>query len=343
MTQLTPDFQISIGGEPFTDYLKALFALDQEAPPRAPANLDISITDNAGGTSDKLELTFARSGFTRPPKAGDKVDVAFGYVETGVVSMGIFTIDKPRSTLAKDGGRQISITATSADMTSKLKEPRNEGYEKRTVKDVVGKIAGRNGLSPVIDGELAAIELPQADQTQESDMHFLSRLARDVGASFKITDGRLIFMTRRSGKVASGAGKISHILAPTDILMASWEGGERAAFGKVQAAWHDKAKAKREIEEVSVGEGDTTKVLKRTYATKVQAKKAAEAEGKDGQAAKETMEVEIVGNPFIRAEHQVELPLLEPEYAGLWIAQKHLHRVGKGTGFRGTLSLERQG
>ncbi|MEL6588283.1 MAG: hypothetical protein AAFQ50_16825, partial [Pseudomonadota bacterium] len=61
-------------------------------------------------------------------------------------------------------------------------------------------------LTAVMD---ANVELPQADQTQESDMHFLSRLARDVGASFKITDGRLIFVARRSGNVASGAGKIS--------------------------------------------------------------------------------------------------------------------------------------
>lgn len=336
----TPILEVSIGGQDYTSYLMSLFALDAAAPRLAPSNLDISITDNAGGEADKLNLTFARRGRSAPPKSGDKVLAALGYKETGVVAMGTFTVDQPSSKLDKSGGRTITITATSADMTGKLKEQRHEGHKERTVEKVVNKIAGRNGLTPTISPALKAIAVPQADQTHESDMHFLSRIAQDLGARFKVVEGRLLFIERRGGVTAGGAPKIAHILGPTDIISAAWTGSERQAHGTVKAGYHDQGAGKRMFAEAK-GEGDTEKVLKKTYATKELAQRAAEEDRKNGQASRDTMEVEIEGNPFIRAEHRLVLPALEVEHAGEWSVETHIHKVTKGSGYTGSLSLER--
>lgn len=334
----TPDFSVSIGGQALTNYLHSLFAADLSAPPQAPPTVSLSHTDNAGGESDKFEITFARSGTSAPPKSGDEVLVKLGYKETGLVDKGKFIVDQPSSNIDKSGGRTITITATSADMTGKLKEPRHEGYEERKVGAVVKKVAGRNSLSPVVSKSLANLPVPQADQTHESDMHFLSRIARDLGANFKVADGKLFFLERRGMKTASGSSLVAYRPAASDIISASWQGGERQSYKSVEAGYHDQAKAKRMVEEA--GSGDPKRTLNRTFATKDQAKKAAEAELKQGNASKDTMEVEMVGNPFLQAEDAFEMPPLEVEYQGKWSVQKVENNYAKD-GYTTSLSLER--
>lgn len=336
--QRTPDFAVSIGGEPLTDYLVSLFALDLAAPPKAPPTISLSVTDNAGGESDKFSLTFARQGVSPPPKSGDEVKVSLGYKETGLVYKGTFFVDRPTTQLDKNGGRSISITATSANMTGKLKEPRHEGHRERKIGDLVKKIAARNNLSPVVSSALASLPAMQADQTHESDMHLLSRLARDTGANFKIADGRLFFLERRGMKTASGTPLIPYTAIATDIISASWEGGEREDFKSVEAGYHDQNQAKRMIE--TIGSGEPKRVLNRTFANQEQARKAAEAEMKQGTASKDRLSIVAVGNPFLKAEDAYTMPPLEVEYAGDWSIQKVEDVIDK-SGYINNIDLER--
>lgn len=335
---MTPDFFISIGGAALTNFLMDLFLQDLRAAPKAPPTMSMSVTDNAGGESDKFNLTFARQGFGSPPKSGDIVVVSLGYKETGLVYKGTFFVDKPSSSLSKDGGRTISITATSADMTSKLKEPRHEGHRERKLGALTKKIAARHELSPVVSSSLSNITVMQGDQTQESDFHFLSRIARDVGANFKISDGRLFMLERRGNKTASGIILSAYEAIATDIISAEWEGGERENFKTVEASWHDQENAKRVIEKA--GSGEPKKTLKRTFQTAEQAKKAAEAELKEGTASKDRLSVTAVGNPLLMAGDAYTMPAIEPEYAGAWSIQNVENTLDKN-GFIDNLSLER--
>lgn len=139
-------------------------------------------------------------------------------------------------------------------------------------------------------------------------------------------------------KTASGSSLVAYSPAASDIISASWQGGERQSYKSVEAGYHDQAKAKRMVEKA--GSGDPKRTLNRTFATKDQAKKAAEAELKQGNASKDTMEIEMVGNPFLQAEDAFEMPSLEVEYQGKWSVQTVVNKYDK-SGYTTSLSLER--
>ncbi|CAG8946909.1 unnamed protein product [Penicillium salamii] len=73
---------------------------------------------------------------------------------------------------------------------------REYNWHNCTVSYVVSAIAGRYNLTPAISTELANLEIDHADQTQESDISFLTRMAEMLGASTTIKNGMLLFFSR---------------------------------------------------------------------------------------------------------------------------------------------------
>ena len=55
-------------------------------------------------------------------------------------------------------------------------------------------IARRNNLTPRVDATLAAIKVAHIDQTNESDVHLLTRLAGQHDAVATMKNGSLLFL-----------------------------------------------------------------------------------------------------------------------------------------------------
>ncbi|MGN6770056.1 MAG: contractile injection system protein, VgrG/Pvc8 family [Rhizobiaceae bacterium] len=91
-------------------------------------------------------------------------------------------------------------------MRDALKQRRARHWDQKTVKDIVSQIASENGLSRVIDDEVAGYTYEWFGQEDESDLHVVERLARRRNALFSVKDGKLIFAKKGSGKSASGKG-----------------------------------------------------------------------------------------------------------------------------------------
>ena len=174
-----PDYLIKYEGKDITADLK--YSL-----------LGISYTDYLGGQSDELQVSFedtdGRWLRTWYPEQGDALSLSVGDQFTGMVSWGSFEIaeieyEHPPST--------VTIKALSTGITRANRTLQPKAYEKTTLDKIVRTIAARLKLS--VTGTVAKIDIERVTQYQESDVEFLTRLAREYGHTFKIVDKTLVF------------------------------------------------------------------------------------------------------------------------------------------------------
>ncbi len=328
---MTPDFKVTVNGQDISSYL-----VNQLERGKL---VSVEVTDNSGKEADSIEIQLVRDGTVPIPPKGSVITCEFGYLETGRRSIGMFHSDQPTTSGSKSGGHMMTISGTSADMSGSLKQQRTESYDKKTVGDIVKTIAGRNGLAPAVAKSIASIKIPHIDQTHESDINFLTRLADDLGISFKPKMGRLLFTERGTAKSASGLSFPAIAFPSAQVLDYSWAGAERENFKSVKATWHDQGKATRQ--NYIAGSGEPQKTLSRTYATQEEAERAAEAYLKDGTASGETASVTLLGNQNVFAESKITLPPIQPELAGAWSVQVARHKLDDG-GYTTPVDLERE-
>ncbi|WP_337118049.1 contractile injection system protein, VgrG/Pvc8 family, partial [Staphylococcus aureus] len=83
----------------------------------------------------------------------------------------------------------LNIRARSADMREGLARKRERSWHEQTLGQIISAIAMEYALQPLIEVALAAIGLPHLDQTAESDLNLLTRLAHDNDAIASVKAG----------------------------------------------------------------------------------------------------------------------------------------------------------
>lgn len=266
--------------------------------------VSLTVTDKEGVSSDTFsaELNDGPPDFLALPRTGAVVDIRLGYRETGVASVGTFTVDKVEAKCLPYG---LSISGKAADLRKgKLKENQERHWDKKKVKDIVSEIAGDAGLSPVVDSEIGDHEYQWIAQMDESPIHFLERMARRHNALFSIKNGKLIFAKKGSGQSASGASTGSVFVTPQRILQGTcqFEANDRTKYKKVVAYYQDRNKAERvEIEADADGEGDSVFRMTEPFADAAEADKAAQSKAKDLERGKGSASVTVVGDTSVIA------------------------------------------
>lgn len=329
----TPDFRVVVGGVDISSYLVSQLERGKL--------VSVEVTDNSGKEADSIEIEIVRDGTIPIPEKGTEITCECGYLKPGRRSIGTFFSDQPRTNGSKSGGHMMTISGTAVDMSGPLKQQRTESYDKMTVGEIVKNIAGRNNLIAAVAKSIASTKIPHIDQTQESDFNFLTRLADDLGVSFKPKEKRLLFTERGTATSASGLSFPAILFPAAQVLDYAWQGAERENFKSVKATWHDQGKATRQS--YIAGSGEPQKTLTRTYPTQEEAERAADAFLKDGTASGETASVTLVGNQNVFAESKITLPLIPeaPELAGSWSVQVARHRLDDG-GYTTPVDLERE-
>ncbi len=141
----------------------------------------LTITDRRGTTTDELTMTLEdHDGRLAIPPRGKILTVALGWEGEALVDRGSFTVDEVEHSGAPD---VLTIRARSADLRKENPAKRCESYHEKTLEEIVATAAGRLGLAPNIASALAGIFIDHIDQTDESDLHFLHRLAERYDAS----------------------------------------------------------------------------------------------------------------------------------------------------------------
>lgn len=307
---ITPDFRIIAEGSDITAAIRR-------------GLLSLSITDEAGFSSDKTEIKLDdRDGKIALPRTGAKLEISLGYKETGLVNMGLYVVDE---VTVESPPQSMVIRAHAADMREALKAPRTRTWGKITLGDLVNSIAGEHSLNPKIADELAAFEIPHLVQTEESDLHLLTRLALAHDAITKPANGFLLFAPKGQAKSVSGTLIAPVFLTSQDIT--SWQAtfAERGKYGAVEGFWHNKQTAQQE--KVKIGDGAPVYTIRHTYDTKEQLEKAAKAKLNQLQRGTGTLNISLPGNPSFMAEGKLTIIGIRSGADGDWSITSVEHQL----------------
>ncbi|MGE4706955.1 phage late control D family protein [Yersinia enterocolitica] len=218
-----PAFDIKIGGKTQTTVNDRLISL--------------TLTDNRGFEADMLELVIDDADQkVALPKRGAQIDIALGWKGEPLVNKGRFTVDEISHTGPPD---QLIVTARSADFRDTFNVKREFSWHDITVGKVVASIASRYDLKAGVSEDLGKIEIDHADQTSESDISFLTRMAEKLGAITTIKNGMLLFM--HPGRAVSQSGKLLPAITITRASgdKHSFRVADRDAYTGVTAYWLD--------------------------------------------------------------------------------------------------------
>lgn len=322
----TPIIRLTADNQPLDDVIMARL-------------ISVSVTDNKSGDADELSLTLDdHDGKLAMPKRGVKLQCWMGYVDAGVHDMGVYTVDS-----VEWGGTPdtISVKAKSADMKGSLKTARSQSYHDKKLGEIASQVATRHELELAMTDYLMNIDVGHIDQTDESDLHLLTRLAWQFGAVVNVKHGKLLIFQPYENKTVSGQ--------PLTLTTLNRTKGDQFKFNiedrqgdvdNVQADYHDQSQAKKITVDTNQN-GKKAKKLKGTFKDKNTATAAANAEQKriEGEQGKFSINCAF-GYPAITTESPIELQGFKPEIDGLkWTVDKATHSYSKNQGLTTQLDL----
>lgn len=307
---MTPDFKIVANREDITEVLRSRL-------------LDLRITDEAGIKSDKVEITLDDSdNLIAWPEHGAELEVFLGYKETGLSRMGLYVVDE----LSHHGPPDtLVIQGKAADMRSSIKAPKTRSWEGFTIGTLVATIAAEHQLTGRIADLFLSTEIDHVDQTEESDLHFLTRLARQYDAVSKPVDGFWVFVPKGQSKAASGQSLPQIDISKTNITQYRFSQTERDKYQSVTAHWDDKENAQRIA--VIVGEGKPNFVMRHAYPTVAEAQRAADAKFSALARGVATLSLTLIGNTSVQAEGTLNILDLRNPIKSPWLIIRAEHQL----------------
>ncbi|EPN8813240.1 phage late control D family protein [Yersinia enterocolitica] len=360
---VTPAFMLTLGGHDITANLSSRL-------------ISLTMTDNRGFEADQLDIELDDSdGLVAMPVRGAVLSLFLGWQGAALISKGQFTVDEIEHRGAPD---ILTIRARSADFRGSLNSRREASYHDTILGAVVKQIAQRNKLVASLARDLAEINIPHIDQSQESDIKFLTRLAERNGAEVSVKAGKLLFLKAGRGVTASGKPIPMMTIERSDGDRHQFTIADRNAYSGVTANWlhtkdpqpkkqqvklqrkakpqhlralqHPKArpttpKAIKPPEERQgeylAGEADNVLALTTVYASKAQAMRAAQAKWDKLQRSVAEFSINLAMG---RADLYPETPITLKGFKSVidqqtWIITKVTHNLGEN-GYTTALALE---
>lgn len=311
---MTPAFQIIAGGIDVTGGINDRL-------------VELTVVDHDGTKADEATIILDDRDFALAvPRKGTILLVFLGYRETGLASMGQFKVNRVQRRFVKDSGAVMEVTAKSADLKEEMKSQRTGQYVGKTVEQIVKEAAGRHGLGAVVSPKLGKLKRTPEYQTEESDLHMLTRLAKDHDAIFKVAGGKVVFLGRDEITLAPV------LLRRGDFTECTVEEDDRADHKKTNAHWHDRGKAKREKASDEGGEGGEF-TLRHPFATKELAEACAKAKKRQLQRAGKTLNGKLPGRTDLMGGTPVVTAIGAELYDGQWNCKTATHRFSKQSGY----------
>lgn len=315
----------------------------------APRLMALIVTDNRGFEADILTMTLDDAdGKIQLPARGNQISVALGWQGEPLTNMGTFTVDQVTHKGTPD---LVTISGRSVDFRGSMNSPKEWSWHDTTLGEVVKDIAWRNALSASVAPELASIKIAHIDQSKETDVGFLTRLAMRNGAEIAVKSGTLIFLV--PGKCVRGGREIPPVtIARSDGDTHEFRIADREVYSGIIARWQDTRTPKEQIKQVKLtrkaGTGDYTAgstenvyILPTTYPSKEEAMQAAEAQWSDTQRNAAAFSITLAQG---RVDISPETPLSVSGFKTIidntpWVVKKVTHGIDD-KGFISKLDLE---
>lgn len=253
--------------------------------------------DAAGIESDQLTLTVDLEGLDGLPSLGGRIGLKVGYLESGMVDKGQFKVTRLTPTLFPF---RLTLVATAApfskDDETGFKQRRTASHGPTTLGTLFRELVLRHGFSPRVAPDVSLIRIEHIDQTNETDMGFLTRLAMKYNVVAKPYDQ--IYVLARSGQTKSLSGQtladvtlsVTHNNRPGDhaFISATLEESAREQAKGCKTCFVDAAtgvlrwvetglapfktirqKQPNEADAIAVGEGEVRKMLRQKFKVKI--------------------------------------------------------------------------
>lgn len=285
--------------------------------------------DAAGIESDQLALTINLDGLDGLPSLGGKIGLRVGYRESGLVDKGQFIITRLTPTLFPLRLTLVAMAApfSAADQTG-FKQRRSVSHGPTTLGALFRELTSRHGFSPRVAPELSLKKIAHIDQSNETDMGFLTRLAWIHDAVAKPVNE--LYVLARKGQAKSLSGKVLPTIKlsvttnnrPGDNAFTSaiLDETARAKYQGCKTTWWDAAAGKVREEESGIA---PFKTLRQRYSSADDAKAATEGETRRMMREALKVKIECPGNPGLVAEGIVLLDPSWPDFMrGRWSIDK---------------------
>jgi uncharacterized protein len=297
-----------------------------------PRLIDLTLTEKRGEAADQLDLTIHNhDGQLAPPKVGAILKLALGWesgadVLPGMVDKGSFRVDEVERSGPPD---VITIRARSADLTGDFRTRRTRSWIDTNLGAIVQTIAGENGFSSRITGDLASIAVKAIEQAGKSDMAFLRDLGRRYDAVATVKNETVIFMPLGSSTTPGGKALPALRLTKVDGWSWTFRHEERTGADGASAEYHDQDAGQRKT--VTTG-GSKPKKLKKVYASKADAEKAAKSAADKAKRSAYSFTYDLAfGDPAITPNMPVQLQGWDSEIDGMkWLVGEVTTRFGAG-------------
>ncbi len=312
---------------------------NQDITDKFRSNLvSITVTDEMSPQSDSVRIVLsdekAQIGVI---KVGTVIDVSLGYEhnngEQSLSRVGRFVIDEVD---VSGPPLQVSVVGRSTNFTDHLKSYRTRSFVDTTLANLVRTIASENGLVAHISEQFERINIAHIDQTDESDLNFMNRLAKQYDAVLKPVVGDLLLVPHDTSRTVNGSHIAAKVVVGDQVMKWNVKLPKRSEFGYVKAYWRSDTDGERQV--VIVGdESKAGKTLQTTFTTQAEAEAAVVGEVNKLQRDIRDLRMTLHGDPELFAERPLNVSGLHPLGDGTFICKQVTHTLST-SGFVTTVS-----
>lgn len=312
MEHLAPSYRLIVNGTNITPKVNGRL-------------IDLTLDETPGDEADTLSILLSdHDGRLEIPPKGAEIELAIGWKGRPLIEKGTFIVDESEFSGPPD---QISITARSADMRGQLPAKQTRSWHQTTIGEIVNTIAGTNDLKPVVSDRLSSLSVEHLDQTDESDLNFLTRLGEKHDAIAAVKFGRLLFLPRGQGQTLSGQALPTLTITPQSGDQYKYKEKDRDEYTGVIAFYDDIDAGQQK--QVQAGTSDRVKRMRGTYPNQEEANAAAWAELKRLNRGEAEFSITLArGVPEVGPEYRLSVEGLKAQINGReWVVTRASHSL----------------
>lgn len=316
---MQPTFRLIVDGTDITALLGARL-------------LSLTLSDKPGLATDTFELVLDdRDGKVELPRRGASVDLFLGYKGQELTPMGRYKVD---AVSCSGPPRRLTLSGRASDMRGGGKSGRCAAWENVTLARIVSDVAARNDW-----GAHCPVQAPiaRAEQLNESDYNFITRLAKQYDCTAKVAHGQLLVLPRQSGQSASGKPIEPLVLMPMDVGSFSIRFDDRSVYRTVRTRYPDPSSGVArpfELQNPKVPEDVTASYSERhPYADRAAAEQAARSRLAELNRASASVQLQLPGRADLFAERIVHLSAFKVGLDGDYLCESVEHHFD-GSGWR---------
>ena len=306
-------------------------------------HLQIRLTD--GGDSDTCEISLDDSaGQLRMPRDDADIEVRLQWSDSGGAVTFKGKTDEPESQGSRGGGMFMNITARATDMKGKAKEKKTKHKDDATFEAAAKEFGKLAGLKVKVSGVLAQTKRDYWSIQNESFMSWGTRIASELGATFKIRGKEAVFVPRNTNDSASGQ-KLPIVQAVYGENIIDWQihpTQNRPRYNRSVVRWFDAKEAKWKQETVQISD-ETARVPlidTRKFADKERARDRADSNAREVERSKGGGQVTIDGEPAAQAQALCVVSGVRAGVDGNYMISEATHSFTRENGWTTILDLD---